>query len=250
MRILIFDDDRDYVTNKFERRFLQLYPEATIDVRITNRPTVEGCIEEVDYRYDLIFIDFKFYGGKDAINGADIGLGIRQSYALIPLVLMTNFGAENLDNFIHVGFDSYYNKHVEGDRKQLVSSLKKSIETAMLNNNRRVPRDFSDDKLSTVKSKLDSIEAVYSEKAYGKNVQTQVSEDAVVYYQNILGKRGGSRQIIEALFKINDPRSPSNIRQECLQTLCLLKRHPESWLLAREKYPPLKKLISQFGLGN
>jgi CheY-like chemotaxis protein len=194
-------------------------------------------IETANNQYSLIFIDLIFpYSDRD---GTDIGIAIRKKCPLIPLVLLTANGKENIRDFIWVGFDDYFDKHPEGEHpKDKISRFLSCIEKAKCNSQRRIKSTFSQEELGNIKKRLDNIELAYSQSmARVKTIQRIANA-----VSRIEGLQKLSSQALSGMFQTMEN---GNLKIEALKARQLLIENPEKWKIIRNNFKPLKKLTTE-----
>lgn len=239
MNILFIDD---------EKRKVVPFMDAlnTLGHTVCYRENPESGIASASHLYNLIFVDFKF-GLMSDKNGSDIGMELRKKCPLVPLVLLTNFGKESIREFIYVGFDDYFEKHVEGERvtdkkKRLVNCL----EVAITNSQKRIKSIFSEDELSRAKIRLDAIEYAYTQTRHHSDASIAMQvykyeiEKGIIYKHPKL-----SGPALVSYFRLYDS---GIINPNALKAKQLLIENSISWQTVRKKFRPILDLINEFSL--
>lgn len=236
MNILFIDDQKDRV-----RPLMNAL--SDLEHTVDYKDTPEAGIAAASHHYNLIFIDFTFeMSDKD---GTDIGMELRKKCSLVPLVLLTAYGKEKIRDFIYVGFDDYYDKHIDGERttdkkKRLVNCL----EVALRNSQKRIKSIFSEDELMRARTRLDAIENAYFKSRHrtdadlAKYVYEYEIENEVIYKFPKL-----SGQALVSYFRLYDNGS---INQNALKAKQLLVENENLWIAVRSKFKPIKNLIFEF----
>lgn len=155
MRALIIDDNRQFALD-LSTALLNLEHFEFEDPQICTNPRTG--IESMSHCFDIVFIDLKF--DNLDISGADIALELRNQYPISTFILCSAFAQENINKFIHAGFDTYFEKDDDSDFDDAFENLKQTITTGLENAQHRFKSKFNDDELKDVKSKFDCINQI------------------------------------------------------------------------------------------
>ena len=78
------------------------------------------------------------------------------------MVLITSYGAESIREFIHVGFDDYFDKKIPGENSEdVIKRFKDCLDSAKTNSQRRIKSEFKDEELTSIKNRLDAVEYAF-----------------------------------------------------------------------------------------
>jgi CheY-like chemotaxis protein len=228
---LIIDDDRREVAP-----FIDVLQSHGHSVDYRSDPN-QG-IKAANHQYHMIFVDFKFpIADKD---GTDVGMEIRKKCPLVPLVLFTANGKENIRDFIFVGFDDYFDKHPEGEKaREKKKRLFDCIENAVANFQRRTQTIFPAEELESIRCRLDNIEKAYSQSiAIDKTIQKIANEVSKI--------EGRGQQLKgQALSAMFQTAANGTLKTEALKARQLLIENPDKWPVTRDQFKPVKKLIEE-----
>ena len=168
MKILLLDDDLASVEGS-----VFTLKETYGNDNVTVIENEEEGIEEATFKYDVIFIDYKFSDDPNRKTGNQVALAIRKKNPISALILMTAYGSDNIRNFIYVGFDDYIAK----DSRTLnqAEMFKDAVKNAIQNSQRRLKTRFTQAELKegdiNIKQRLDFMERVFMCSQYAKNVE-------------------------------------------------------------------------------
>lgn len=238
MTILFIDDEK--------RKVLPLM-DALINLghTVDYRDNPEDGIAAASHHYNLIFVDFTFeFSDKD---GTDIGMELRKKCSLVPLVLLTAYGKEKIRDFIYVGFDDYFDKHIEGEtvtdkKKRLVNCL----EVAITNSQKRIKSIFSEDELKLANLRLDAIEHALSLLTINR------TNEAIVIKVNAYEKAHGgatkpiTRSRLSTFFSLYEK---GRLNEDALKVRQLLIENPPSkWPETCKEFTKVSDLIKEFNI--
>lgn len=159
MKTLIIDDVRESATEL--KTYLGLIHEYKQDEEPSIRIKPKNGIDEMNHSYELVFVDYHF-GNTACYTGADVGLAIRKEYPLATMILVTGNGKQNIQKYIHVGFDAYLDKHIGFE----MENLKEVIDIGNRNAQSRIKSKFDENELEDVKIKFNAMLAVCSAGAF------------------------------------------------------------------------------------
>ena len=199
------------------------------------------------HAYHLVFVDFKFDNSLN-FNGASLGMKIREKCPLLPMVLLTAHGDEQIREFIYVGFDDYLDKNIAGeDEADMMERLQFCIEKAQENAQKRIPKQFTPKELERVKKRLDALENAYtiltknrSDKRIGEKVY-----EYEVDHGEIFKSKGVSSQALLGYFRLFNN---GTINSNALKAVQLLRDEAGRWEKTRKNFVPIGKLIKEFEL--
>jgi DNA-binding response OmpR family regulator len=238
MTILFIDD---------EKRKVHPLMDALINLghTVDYRDNPDDGIAAASHHYNLIFVDFTFeMSDKD---GTDIGMELRKKCSLVPLVLLTAYGKEKIRDFIYVGFDDYFDKHIEGERvtdkkRRLVNCL----EVAIANSQKRIKSIFSEDELKLANLRLDAIEHALSlllTNRTDENIVRKVND----YEKGIdSAAKPITRSRLLTFFSLYEK---GRLNEDALKVRQLLIENPTSkWPETRKAFKKVSVLIKEFNI--
>ena len=238
MTILFIDDEK--------RKVLPLMDAlSNLGHTVDYRDNPDDGIAAASHHYNLIFVDFTFeMSDKD---GTDIGMELRKKCSLVPLVLLTAYGKEKIRDFIYVGFDDYFDKHIEGERvtdkkRRLVNCL----EVAITNSQKRIKSVFTEDELKLANLRLDAIEH-----ALTLLTKNRTQEAIVIKVNAYESANGGTtkpmvRSRLSTFFALYEK---GRLNEDALKVRQLLIENPPSkWPITRKDFAKVTELIKEFNI--
>ncbi len=239
-KILIIDDSDNVVS-----AIAQLLRDKKHHVKHEYTPT-DG-IDEANPTYDYIFIDFVFE--NQSLNGTDIGIQVRKKCPLVPLILFTANGTERIQEFIFVGFDAFYDKHVFGeDGRRKMKRLFECIDIAKRNSQRRIKSIFNEEELKSIYVRLDNIEKALLEiKTYNRKSIAGIAKRVAVIEadKDKSDKNEEASMVGQTLSMMFKTAENGNVKTEALKARQLLLQYPDRWPNVRKHFKPVIKLITE-----
>lgn len=247
LTILFIDDIRDEV-----EPFIDYLKNSGHDADNYAEDPYVG-VQKASHKYDLIFIDFTFE--RKDIDGTQVGLLLRKKCPLVPLVLLTAYGREKIREFIYVGFDDYFDKHIDGEKaKEKKERLSNCLSTALRNSQRRIKSEFTHDELSRAKLRLDALQHAYtvqkrnrSASNLAKRVFDYECEKGIIFKTK--DKKGETKSIsgqtLHGFFRFIEK---GHINENALKAKQLLSESKDAWPDVRTNFKHIKELIEEFGL--
>lgn len=84
----------------------------------------ESGLAIASHKYSIIFIDYQF-DNSTKYTGTSLCCAIRKKCPLSTIILLTNYGKENIGNFVYADWDGYFDKESTGARARDLDDLMK-----------------------------------------------------------------------------------------------------------------------------
>ena len=240
------------------------------DYPLIHKDNPESGIKEMNHSFDIVFIDYIF--DNNDLTGADIGIQIRKKYPLAILILITAFGKEKIDDYIHVGFDSYIEK--DSGREKPEDLFRKAIEKGEEKSQLRIKSKFTDEELcedtkflntlnkaveltinhKTEKANNESYNIVYTLLENDKNeeyINNNLKEISLYLKKNkekvYDGIKFTTRQSINQYLKVYQNKI-FVAEEPALRIRQLFKMYPNQWNHLRAKHQTIINFLNDFDL--
>ena len=240
-KILLIDDR----LKELQRQII--IPLEELGYEVTQCAQPKDGLAAACHGYHLIFIDLVFENSL-SFNGASLGLKIRKKCPLVPLVLLTAHGDQQIREFIYVGFDDYVDKNIEGeDEAELTQRLVGCIEKAYENAQKRIPSRFKSQELERARTRLNALQQAYTELQINrsdKNVAVKVYKYEIDHGE-IFKSASLSSQALLGYFRLYNKGA---INSNALKAVQLISENRNEWDKVQENFVPIQKLIKEFEL--
>ncbi|QKJ28354.1 hypothetical protein HQ865_00785 [Mucilaginibacter mali] len=231
--ILIIDDKLSEVTEEIADPLKRL----GYQVELIENP--ETGLKVASHRYLAIFIDFRF-SDEHTINGADVCYRINDVYPLLPLVLLTAYGKDHIDDFLNAPWNSYCEKGKLALRPSLQDAYVNECLVKAINHAANIVKfDINQERANTIQAYKDLL---------SKLNQFFVDDPKAALYDNAYIAKvinAGTRSNLVEKFQIKES---GNITKRSLLVRHILVDNEAEWEEARKHFSPLKALIEYYSI--
>lgn len=228
--ILIIDDK----IQELEDEVVQ--PLKRLGFFVERQSNPESGLILASHYYSIVFIDYKF-DNSTKHTGTSLCYKIREACPLSTIILLTAYGKENIGNFAHADWDGYFEKGKKGVKARDLDTIIQDCLTMAIKvrENKypilgKIPSETQ--AIIDKKAILDKLEELYRDKPFAN-----LWEDKAV----ALNIGYNSREALSGKFTCQTKGTKSLIK-EALIFRHLLMTNPDTWLLARKHYGPLRNL--------